>query len=133
MHFLEVKRFRRASGTGVKDHKMALFQVTVNGDISGYYTTDTDQDARDAAAIEAGYLSEADFISRLDQKVELKAIEVEAWSAWIYGQHLPPVRFYVPVNVDVDVTAAGAKALGINVCIDLVVQREDSTALQSAP
>ena len=102
---------------------MALFQVYVNGEESCIYTADTEQYARDSAAIDAGYLSEADLISRLEEKVVLTAFEVEASTAWVYGQLLPAVTFYVPVDGDVDVTAAGAKALGLENCIDLVVQR----------
>jgi hypothetical protein len=110
-------------GTGAKEIKMAQFQVSANGTDFGIYEADTEQDARDACAVDAGYDSEADMAAKLDAKSELQAVEVEAWEAWIDGQRSSAVEFHAPVGGTFDIAEAGAAALGIEVCEELNVQR----------
>lgn len=102
---------------------MAQFQVSANGTDFGLYEADTEQAARDACALDAGYDSESDMASKLDAKSELQAVEVEAWEAWIDGQRGAAVEFHSPVGGTFDVAEAGAAALGIKVCEELNVQR----------
>lgn len=53
---------------------MPVYQVQVNGLVLGLYEADDEQDARDAAAQDAGYQSEADMAVQLDRPSELVAI-----------------------------------------------------------
>ena len=53
------------------------FEVFANGHSFGIYEAETEQDARDACARDAGYESEADMIEKLEQPSQLKAVEVE--------------------------------------------------------
>ena len=109
--------------TGAKEIKMAQFQVSANGTDFGIYEAYTEQAARDACAVDAGYDSESDMTSRLDAKSELQAVEVQAWEAWIDGHRDEAVEFHAPVAGTFDIAAAGALALGVDVCEELNVQR----------
>jgi len=53
------------------------FEVFANDLSFGIYEAETEQDARDACARDAGYESEADMVERLEQPSQLKAVEVE--------------------------------------------------------
>lgn len=44
---------------------MSNFQVSANGQVFGVYEGQTEQDARDACAIDAGYKSEADMVNQV--------------------------------------------------------------------
>ena len=49
------------------------FEVSANGHVFGMYEAETEQDARDLCAIDAGYKSEADMVSQLERPSELVA------------------------------------------------------------
>ena len=51
------------------------FQVEANGTVFGVYEAEDAQGARDACAVDAGYKSEADMASQLEQPSELVATE----------------------------------------------------------
>jgi hypothetical protein len=53
------------------------FEVFANGHSFGIYEAETEQDARDACARDAGYESEANMVERLEKPSQLKAVEVE--------------------------------------------------------
>jgi len=55
---------------------MAKFQVSANGQVFGFYESETAQDARNACAVDAGYKSEADMVAQLEQPSELEASEI---------------------------------------------------------
>lgn len=50
-----------------------IYRVTANGVVMGDYGVNTAQEARDMAAQDAGYESEAEMVQRLDQPSELVA------------------------------------------------------------
>jgi hypothetical protein len=102
---------------------MAQFQVSANGSDFGIYEADTEQAARDACAVDAGYDSEADMSAKLDANSELQAVEVEAWEAWVDGQRDGAVEFHAPVGGAFDIAEAGAAALGVEISEELNVQR----------
>lgn len=52
---------------------MAKFQVSANGQVFGIYEGETEQDARNACAADAGYKSEADMVAQLEEPSELVA------------------------------------------------------------
>ena len=52
---------------------MSKFQVSANGQVFGIYEGETEQAARDACAVDAGYKSEADMAEQLDAPSELVA------------------------------------------------------------
>jgi hypothetical protein len=52
---------------------MTTYTVTANGAIIGTYDAASEQAARDAAAQEAGYQSEADMVDQLEQPSDLIA------------------------------------------------------------
>lgn len=58
--------------TGVK---MNTYAVSANGTVFGTYEADSEQQARDLCAQDAGYQSEADMVRRLEQPSELVAVE----------------------------------------------------------
>lgn len=51
------------------------FEVSANGTVFGTYEAESEQAARDACAVDAGYKSEADMVERLGQPSELVAVE----------------------------------------------------------
>ncbi len=51
------------------------------------------------------------------------AVETETWVAWLDGKKDEAVEFEAPVGGTYDIAEAGAKALGIDVCEELNVQR----------
>ena len=51
----------------------AQYEVSANGTIFGVYEAETEQDARDQCARDAGYRSEADMVQRLGAQSELEA------------------------------------------------------------
>lgn len=51
------------------------------------------------------------------------AAETETWEAWIDGKRDEAVQFEAPVGGTFDIAAAGAAALGIDVCEELNVAR----------
>ena len=53
------------------------FEVFANDLSFGIYEAETEQDARDACARDAGYESEANMVENLEQPSQLKAVEVE--------------------------------------------------------
>ena len=53
------------------------FEVFANDLSLGIYEAETEQDARDACARDAGYESEANMVERLEQPSQLKAVEVK--------------------------------------------------------
>ena len=55
---------------------MTQFEVFANNTVFGVYEADTDQAARDACAMDAGYKSEADMVERLSQPSELVATQL---------------------------------------------------------
>lgn len=57
---------------------MPHYEVSAGGAILGTYSADSAQAARDACAADAGYASEADMVSRLEQPSELVAREIPA-------------------------------------------------------
>lgn len=52
---------------------MTKYQVSANGQVFGTYEADSEQDARDLCAQDAGYEGEVDMESRLEQPSELVA------------------------------------------------------------
>lgn len=62
------------------------FEVSANGSTFGVYEADSEQGARDACAVDAGYKSEADMVERLGQPSELVAVE-RLGSFEIVGQY----------------------------------------------
>ena len=52
---------------------MSKYQVSANGTVFGTYEADSEQEARDLCAQDAGYKSEAGMIDQLDQPSELEA------------------------------------------------------------
>lgn len=52
---------------------MTQYQVSANGTIFGTYEAETEQQARDLCAQDAGYASEADMVERLGQGSDLIA------------------------------------------------------------
>ena len=56
---------------------MKVFDVSVDGRFLGRYRVASSQAARDACARDAGYESEADMVSRLEQPSGLVAAEVD--------------------------------------------------------
>ena len=56
---------------------MTTYEVSANGTVFGTYEADSKQAARDLCAQDAGYQSEADMESQLEQESELVAVEVE--------------------------------------------------------
>lgn len=55
---------------------MTKYQVTANGVIFGIYEADSEQQARDLCAQDAGYASEADMADQIGSASELVAAEV---------------------------------------------------------
>lgn len=53
------------------------YEVSANGQVFGIYEADSDQEARDLCAQDAGYESEADMGAKLEQESELLASQVE--------------------------------------------------------
>ena len=102
---------------------MAQFQVSSNGTEFGIYEADTEQAARDACAVDAGYKREDQMVETLESPSELLAVEVETWEAWVDGQRDAAVEFHAPVGETFDIAEAGAAALGIEVCEELNVRR----------
>ena len=51
------------------------------------------------------------------------SIETETWEAWLDGKRGDAVQFEVPLAGTFDVAEAGARALGIDVCEELNVER----------
>ena len=100
------------------------YEVSANGHSFGVYEADSEGDARDLCAMDAGYDSEFDMVDSLKQPSELVAVEVEEWNAWIDGSKSEDAAtFYVPVGSVSDIAEEGAKALGIDVCEELNVER----------
>jgi hypothetical protein len=52
------------------------YEISANGTIFGTYEADSEQAARDLAAQDAGYKSEADMAAQLEQPSELIAREI---------------------------------------------------------
>jgi hypothetical protein len=52
------------------------YEVTANSIVCGVFIAETAQEARDQAAQDAGYKSEADMVAQLEQPSELVAVEV---------------------------------------------------------
>lgn len=105
---------------------MAKFNVSANGTTFGTYEGDTEQAARDACAVDAGYKSEADMVEQLESPSELQAVivETETWIAWIDGDKENAVEFEVPLGDTYDVASAGADALGVELSEELNVARK---------
>ncbi len=53
--------------------EITKYQVSANGTIFGTYEAETEQQARDLCAQDAGYASEADMVERLGQESDLIA------------------------------------------------------------
>jgi len=56
---------------------MSKYEVSANGTVFGTYEANSEQAARDLCAHDAGYESEAEMVSRLEQPSEIEAVEVE--------------------------------------------------------
>jgi hypothetical protein len=54
------------------------YEISANGMICGVFTADSEQAARDLAAQDAGYKSEADMVDQLEQPSELVAVDLAA-------------------------------------------------------
>ncbi len=52
---------------------MSQYQVSANGHVFGTFEAESEQQARDLCAQEAGYKSEADMVAQLEQPSELVA------------------------------------------------------------
>jgi hypothetical protein len=102
---------------------MAKYEVSANDAVFGIYVAENEQHARDICARDAGYDSEAEMIDSLERPSELRATEVEEWSAWVDGNKDDTAVFTVPVYGTIDIAEAGARALGIDVGPDLNVER----------
>lgn len=55
---------------------MATYEVSANGTVFGTYEAETEQQARDLCARDAGYESEAEMTESLEQPSELEAREL---------------------------------------------------------
>ena len=55
---------------------MSKFEVSANGQIFGLYEGDTEQAARDACAVDAGYASESDMELQLETPSEFEAVRI---------------------------------------------------------
>lgn len=55
---------------------------------------------------------------------------LELWIAWMGGHRGDGVEFTIPIGAECDVAAAGAAALGVDVCDELNVARASSTMAQ---
>lgn len=55
---------------------MTTYQVSANGTVFGEYAADSEQQARDLCAKDAGYVDEADMAARLGQPSELVAVAI---------------------------------------------------------
>jgi hypothetical protein len=64
----------KASGQEIEMSKQ--YEVSANDTICGVFTADSEQAARDLAAQDAGYKSEADMVAQLEQPSELVAADV---------------------------------------------------------
>lgn len=103
---------------------MKKFEVSANGHVFGIFAASSEQDARDLCAREAGYEDEADMADRLKQASELVAVEVEEWAIWEYGKKDDAVSFFLPSSAGtLDIVAAGARALGVDVSESFHVSR----------
>ena len=87
---------------------MAQFQVSANGTDFGIYEASTEQAARDACAVDAGYKSEAAMVETLESPSELVAVEVEAGAAALGIEICGNVN-YVMERLGTDATAADAE------------------------
>lgn len=56
---------------------MSNYEVSANGTVFGIYEASCAQEARDLCAQDAGYLSEEEMETRLEQPSELEAVEIE--------------------------------------------------------
>lgn len=56
---------------------MSKYEISANGTVFGIYEAETEQQARDLCAQDAGYDSESEMIERLEQPSELEAVEVK--------------------------------------------------------
>jgi len=59
---------------------MKTYQVHANGMLCGLYSANSEQEARDLAAIDAGYDSEADMESQIEKASELVADQLDGSS-----------------------------------------------------
>jgi hypothetical protein len=57
---------------------MNTYEVSANGHVFGVYEADSEQEARDLCAQDAGYKSEADMVRQLEQESDLVAEETSA-------------------------------------------------------
>lgn len=53
------------------------YEVSASGTVFGIYEADSEQEARDECAKDAGYKSEEDMVKRLEQPSSLVAVLVE--------------------------------------------------------
>ena len=98
------------------------YAVCANAWNFGIVLANSEQEARDACARDAGYESEAQMAETLEQPSELVATEVEEWEAWIDDES-EAVRFHAPVSGTLDISAAAAGELGVSVSEELNVRR----------
>jgi hypothetical protein len=52
------------------------FEISANGTVFGTYEGATEQQARDACAIDAGYKSESDMVAKLEAPSEFVVVQV---------------------------------------------------------
>lgn len=77
--YMDRRTVRRASADqGLEMEMSKQFLVSANGTPFGVFEGADEQAARDACAMQAGYASEADMESQLEQASDLVAVEVVA-------------------------------------------------------
>jgi hypothetical protein len=102
---------------------MGKYEVSGNDLVFGIYEALSAQDARDAAAIDAGYKSEAAMEAELDAESALVAVEVEEWVAWHDENREEIVSFHAPIGGTCDIVSMAADALGVDPSEELNVTR----------
>ena len=82
---------------------MTTYQVEANGTVMGTYTAESEQEARDLCAQDAGYESEADMELQLGAPSELMAVEkIEADDEWA-AQEVVDMNYQTWIDRDDDV------------------------------
>ena len=112
------------------DGQMSKYQIenTTSGVVFGIYEGETERDALDAMARDAGYKNHAEVEEQFNTYAngEIVVTEMETWVAWMDGHKDDAVEFDVPYESprQFDVAQAGADALGVDVCEELNVERK---------
>jgi hypothetical protein len=102
---------------------MSKYEVSANDTIFGVYDAESESEARDLCARDAGYESEADMAQRLGEKSALVAVEVEEWLTWEDGKRDDAVAFFHPIYGGPNLVESAANHLCVDVSESLNVRR----------